>query len=111
MKDLERFIIGFRNFQKDYFGPECSQFEPLKQGQSPKTMIIGCSDSRVDPGKIRNYSSGPLSRPPSSSLWKIYGLSPGSLNVSAPAPFLCTAGTLIWRLGNFWNINRRHGSS
>jgi carbonic anhydrase len=60
MKDLERFIIGFRNFQKDYFGPECSQFEPLKQGQSPKTMIIGCSDSRVDPAILTNCVPGEI---------------------------------------------------
>lgn len=39
MKDLERFIAGFRSFQKDYFGPDNSLFEPLKQGQTPKTMI------------------------------------------------------------------------
>ncbi|MDP2211330.1 MAG: carbonic anhydrase [Candidatus Aquicultor sp.] len=60
MKDIERFITGFRTFQKDYFGPEFSQFEPLKQGQSPKTMIIGCSDSRVDPALLTNCSPGDI---------------------------------------------------
>jgi len=60
MKDLERFITGFRSFQKDYFGPDSSQFEPLKQGQSPKTMIIGCSDSRVDPAILTNCEPGEI---------------------------------------------------
>ncbi|WP_318258702.1 hypothetical protein [Geobacter anodireducens] len=48
MKDIERFITGFRRFREDYFGSEYSPFEHLKQGQTPKTMIIACSDSRVD---------------------------------------------------------------
>ncbi len=60
MKDIERFIIGFRSFQKDYFGKENSQFEPLKQGQNPKTMIIGCSDSRVDPAILTNCFPGDI---------------------------------------------------
>jgi len=60
MKDLERFITGFRSFQKDYFGSESSQFEQLKQGQSPKTMIIGCSDSRVDPAILTNCAPGDI---------------------------------------------------
>ncbi len=60
MKDLERFITGFRSFQKDYFGPEGAQFEPLKQGQSPRTMIIGCSDSRVDPAILTNCAPGDI---------------------------------------------------
>ncbi len=60
MKDIERFITGFRHFQKDYFGPEGSRFEPLKQGQSPKTMIIGCSDSRVDPAILTNCAPGDI---------------------------------------------------
>jgi len=60
MKDLERFITGFRSFQKDYFGPEGSQFESLKQGQNPRTMIIGCSDSRVDPAILTNCAPGDI---------------------------------------------------
>ena len=60
MEDLQRFITGFRSFQKNYFGPESSMFEPLKQGQSPKTMIIGCSDSRVDPAILTNCEPGEI---------------------------------------------------
>lgn len=60
MKDLERFITGFRTFRDDYFGADSSHFEPLKQGQSPKTMIIGCSDSRVDPAILTNCAPGDI---------------------------------------------------
>ena len=60
MKDIERFITGFRSFRKDYFGPENPHFESLKHGQNPKTMIIGCSDSRVDPAILTNCAPGDI---------------------------------------------------
>jgi carbonic anhydrase len=47
-------------FQNDYFGPDSSHFEPLKQGQNPRTMLIGCSDSRVDPAILTNSAPGDL---------------------------------------------------
>lgn len=60
MDDIQRFLSGFRVFQKDYFGPHSDHFEPLKHGQSPKTMIIGCSDSRVDPALLTNSAPGDI---------------------------------------------------
>lgn len=60
MQDIERFIAGFRAFQKNYFGPEGSQFDILKHGQNPSTMIIGCSDSRVDPAILTNCQPGDI---------------------------------------------------
>jgi len=60
MDDIQRFLTGFRVFQKDYFGPQSDHFEPLKHGQSPKTMIIGCSDSRVDPALLTNSAPGDI---------------------------------------------------
>ena len=60
MQDIERFISGFRSFKENYFGTESAAFEPLKTGQSPKTMIIGCSDSRVDPAILTNCSPGDI---------------------------------------------------
>jgi carbonic anhydrase len=58
MKDVQRFIAGFRAFQEDYFGSNKSLFETLRHGQQPKTMIIGCSDSRVDPARLINSAPG-----------------------------------------------------
>lgn len=60
MEDIKRFIAGFRSFQKDYFGPDSSQFDALQHGQSPKTMLIGCSDSRVDPAILTNCAPGDI---------------------------------------------------
>lgn len=60
MKDIERFISGFREFQKAHFGSESSHFEALKKGQNPRTMIIGCSDSRVDPAILTNSRAGDI---------------------------------------------------
>jgi carbonic anhydrase len=60
VKDIQRFITGFRNFQKDYFGSNRSLFETLKHGQKPKTMIIGCSDSRVDPNLLTGSLPGDI---------------------------------------------------
>ncbi|MBI1317815.1 MAG: carbonic anhydrase [Candidatus Hydrogenedens sp.] len=60
MPDIDRFIQGFRAFQEDYFGQDTSRFDALQQGQSPKTMVIGCSDSRVDPAILTNCGPGDL---------------------------------------------------
>jgi len=60
MQDINRFIAGFRHFQKDFFGSESAKFEPLKTGQTPKTMLIGCSDSRVDPAILTQCSPGDI---------------------------------------------------
>lgn len=60
MEDIQRFIAGFRTFQKEYFGPSDSVFDILKHGQRPRTMIIGCSDSRVDPAILTGCGPGEL---------------------------------------------------
>ncbi|MBN1403414.1 MAG: carbonic anhydrase [Opitutales bacterium] len=60
MRDIERFISGFRQFQKDYFGARTAHYERLKDGQNPRTMLIGCSDSRVDPTLLTNSQPGDL---------------------------------------------------
>ena len=60
MKDILRFITGFRQFQKDYFASDSSIFEKLKEAQNPRTMIIGCSDSRVDPALLTNSIPGEI---------------------------------------------------
>lgn len=60
MKDIEGFITGFRHFKKEFFGSEKGIFDTLKLGQSPGTMLIGCSDSRVDPAIITNCGPGEI---------------------------------------------------
>lgn len=48
----DRLIEGYRTFRRDSYQRERERWTQLAQGQSPKTMIIACSDSRVDPATI-----------------------------------------------------------
>lgn len=61
---LYRLIVGFRRFKEKYFvhpdHPEHSLFSRLATGQTPKTLLIGCSDSRVDPAIMSGASPGEL---------------------------------------------------
>ena len=60
-KELLKLVVGFRRFRQRYFEPENSVYQKLaSSGQSPKTLIIGCSDSRVDPAIISSASPGEI---------------------------------------------------
>lgn len=60
-KEMLRLMIGFRRFREKYFLPENSLYSQLSQGaMTPKTLIIGCSDSRVDPAIVTSASPGEL---------------------------------------------------
>ncbi|NOG72145.1 carbonic anhydrase [Roseicella sp. DB1501] len=55
---MERLIGGYRRFRAETWPREKARFEELaEQGQRPRTMVIACSDSRVDPQMI--FSAGP----------------------------------------------------
>lgn len=60
MNDIAKFIEGFRRFQQNYFGDNKALFKELKQGQRPSTLVIACSDSRVDPAILTNCEPGDL---------------------------------------------------
>ena len=60
MQDIQKFIAGFRGFQEDYFSEDRELFKRLKQGQRPKVVLIGCSDSRVDPSLMVRSEPGDL---------------------------------------------------
>jgi carbonic anhydrase len=49
-----------RRFQKTYFGDNNELYKTLRQGQTPKTLLIGCCDSRVDPAIITDCDPGDL---------------------------------------------------
>lgn len=54
-------VAGFRRFREKYFSGEDSLYNRLStDGQNPKTLIIGCSDSRVDPALISSASPGEI---------------------------------------------------
>ncbi|RUP00245.1 carbonic anhydrase [Hyphomicrobium sp.] len=51
----------YRRFRSRHFVPNADQYEELAtHGQSPETMIISCSDSRVDPETIFSAMPGEL---------------------------------------------------
>nr|WP_315168466.1 carbonic anhydrase [uncultured Deefgea sp.] len=60
MEEIEKFIGGFRRFQHKYFGEHRDLFAELQSGQNPKTLLIGCSDSRVDPAILTDCNPGDL---------------------------------------------------
>jgi carbonic anhydrase len=57
MQSLERLIEGYRRFRRTSWARERARWSDLAEGQSPKVMVIACSDSRVDPTQI--FDSGP----------------------------------------------------
>jgi carbonic anhydrase len=54
-------IIGYRTFRAHQYAAEAERYRTLAElGQTPRTMIIACSDSRVDPSRIFNARPGEL---------------------------------------------------
>lgn len=60
--EIDRLIQGYKKFREKYFnGPAHTEFDELvRSGQSPKILIIACSDSRVDPAIVTNSKPGDL---------------------------------------------------
>jgi carbonic anhydrase len=57
MADFNTLISGYRRFRENGWAEQRERWERLAEGQSPKVMIIACSDSRVDPTQI--FDAGP----------------------------------------------------
>ncbi len=59
--EAAKLIEGYKEFKKLRFGEYERRFVELaKKGQSPKTLFIGCSDSRVVPSLITGAGPGDL---------------------------------------------------
>jgi carbonic anhydrase len=55
---MDELIAGYRRFRAETWPQQRARFEELAAaGQRPHTMVIACSDSRVDPQMI--FSAGP----------------------------------------------------
>jgi carbonic anhydrase len=53
-------IDGYRRFREVGWAPHRERWAALGEGQAPKTMIIACSDSRVDPSQIFDVDPGEI---------------------------------------------------
>jgi carbonic anhydrase len=53
-------IHGYRRFRDTGWARERERWAALAEGQSPKVMVIACSDSRVDPATIFDASPGEM---------------------------------------------------
>jgi len=60
-EEIKKLITGNKEFREKFFSTNSTVFDNLVlHGQKPKTMIIACSDSRVDPAVIFNSQPGEL---------------------------------------------------
>src|SRR5512133_2050880 len=58
---MQKLVEGIHQFRSNYFAENQSLFERLaSNGQSPETLFITCSDSRVVPNLITSSAPGEL---------------------------------------------------
>lgn len=60
MDDIRKLVKGFKRFRRNYFTSDEVLFDQLRHGQKPKVLLIGCSDSRVDPAILTDCQPGDL---------------------------------------------------
>ncbi|MEZ5708757.1 MAG: carbonic anhydrase [Blastomonas sp.] len=58
MSSFSDLLEGYRQFRSTGWRQQRERWETLREGQSPRVMIIACSDSRVDPAQIFNTRPG-----------------------------------------------------
>jgi carbonic anhydrase len=60
MTNFSTMIDGYRRFRSSGWATQKQRWAELSEGQSPKVMVIACSDSRVDPATIFDVSPGEM---------------------------------------------------
>ncbi|WP_299192660.1 carbonic anhydrase [uncultured Erythrobacter sp.] len=61
MPEFAELLRGYRRFREDVYPRQKERFDQtISEGQHPKLMIIGCSDSRVDPAQIFDVDPGEI---------------------------------------------------
>lgn len=60
MSGFDALLDGYRRFRKQDWARQRARWAELAEGQSPRTLVIACSDSRVDPSQIFDVSPGEI---------------------------------------------------
>ncbi len=60
MSQLDEMIEGYRRFRETGWTRERERWSELAERQSPKTMVLACSDSRTDPSIIFDAQPGQM---------------------------------------------------
>lgn len=61
MPEFAQLLEGYRRFRAGIYPQQKQRFDMLAhQGQSPRLMVIACSDSRVDPSQVFDVDPGEI---------------------------------------------------
>jgi carbonic anhydrase len=60
MPQFQALIEGYRRFRTGPYQEQRLRYDRLAQGQSPKILVIACSDSRVDPTRVFDTEPGQM---------------------------------------------------
>lgn len=60
MSRFHELVSGFHDFRNEYLLKDREFFKQLAHGQSPKTLVIACCDSRTDPAILLGCRPGDL---------------------------------------------------
>lgn len=60
MPEFKVLLDGYRRFRSESYLGQKRRWETLAEGQEPPVMVIGCCDSRVDPGAIFDTAPGQM---------------------------------------------------
>ena len=60
MTNFSDLLTGYQRFRGSDWRRQRERWAELNEGQSPKVMVIACSDSRVDPAQIFDTSPGEI---------------------------------------------------
>jgi carbonic anhydrase len=61
MPEFAHLLEGYRRFRAEGYPKQRERFDDLvEKGQSPKLLVIACSDSRVDPAQIFDVDPGQI---------------------------------------------------
>jgi carbonic anhydrase len=60
MANFSELVDGYHRFRETDWAEQRDRWSQLSKGQSPRVMVIACSDSRVDPAQVFDTSPGEI---------------------------------------------------